>query len=294
MAISRNTAGIGALIGSTLATLLATLSAILFGAVSCAPQNLDTATPVWGVTPLPPPSIRLELDSYALPPTSPDAPETLTHELQEAVLLPPMEEWPIEWTDERKRLAAQYLAFHKGWDLGPNPDFDALTTMHPKMVVVHWTAGGSAKSAYNTFYNERQKGQRIHREWNEVNLAAHFIVDRDGTIIRLMPETRIGRHTIGLNHLAIGIENVGNGDSMPLTEAQVEANAILVRWLEWRYDLTHLIGHYEYRHFEDHPYFEEELHWFRTGRVDPGEAFMASLRARLHDDALEGSPLSDG
>ena len=58
---------------------------------------------------------------------------------QEAVLLPPMQEWPIDWSDDRKRLAAKYFEFHKGWELGADPDYDALTTMDPKMIAVHWT-----------------------------------------------------------------------------------------------------------------------------------------------------------
>lgn len=267
--------------------------------LSCAPTHLDTATPVWGVEPWGRSHGQIggsgvQALSYEVPPTSPDPPHALAEELQEAILLPSMEEWPITWTAERMRLATAYFQAHKGWEVGPDADFDALTTMDPKMVVVHWTAGASARSAFHTFRKERQTGQRIRRDWNAVNLAAHFVVDRDGTIIRLMPETRMGRHTIGLNHLAIGIENVGDGDRLPLTDAQVDANARLVRWLSWRYGLTHLIGHYEYQTFEGHPYFKENFDWFRTGRVDPGKPFMAQLRTQLADLQLAGAPATDG
>jgi N-acetylmuramoyl-L-alanine amidase len=210
------------------------------------------------------------------------------------VLKPAIVDWPITWNAERTQLAALYFQVHKGWDITPSTDLDALTTMDPQVVVVHWTAGPSAKGAFNTFRRVRQRGQRIRRAWNAVNLAAHFIVDRDGTIFQLMPETRMGRHTIGLNHLAIGIENVGDGQDYPLTEAQVHANADLVRWLHWRHELTHVIGHYEYRDFEGHPYFVETLDWFRTGRVDPGEDFMADLRSELDGLGLEGAPRRDG
>lgn len=267
---------------------------ILLVPLSCVPANLDTATPVWGVDATTGATVSLDLPVYEAPPTTSGSPVALADELQEAVLLPPMQEWPIDWSDDRKRLAAKYFEFHKGWDLGVDPDYDALTTMDPKMIVVHWTAGASARSAFHTFYSARQNGQRNRRVWNEVNLAAHFIIDRDGTIIRLMPETRMGRHTIGLNHLAIGIENVGDGDALPLTDAQLESNAMLVRWLAWRYPVTHLIGHYEYRDFESHPYFEESAHWFRTGRCDPGPEFMRRLRDQVADLDLEGSPRADG
>ncbi|HCH65424.1 MAG TPA: hypothetical protein DFR83_21640 [Deltaproteobacteria bacterium] len=263
--------------------------------LSCVPADLDTATPVGGMAAAVQGSrVALDLSAYEPPPTASGPHTTLVDELQEAILRPPMQEWPIDWSDERKRLAAKYFEFHKGWDIGPDPDYDRLTTMDPRMIVVHWTAGASARSAYHTFYQARQTGHRNRRVWNEVNLSAHFIVDRDGTIIRLMPETRMGRHTIGLNHLSIGIENVGDGEHFPLTEAQLEANAMLVRWLAWRYPVTHLIGHYEYRDFEAHPYFEESAHWFRTGRCDPGPDFMARLRAQVAELHLEGSPHADG
>ena len=215
----------------------------------------------------------------------------LRRELETAVLRPPIVEWPVVWNDERAWLASLYIERHKGWERTGNPDRD--TTMDPKVVVVHWTAGPSARSAWNTFRAPRQRGQRIKAEWNAVNLTSHFIVDRDGTIFRILPETRMGRHTIGLNHTAIGIENVGNGSTLPLTEAQLQANAELVRWLAHEHELTHLIGHYEYREMEEHPYFVETMHWFRTVRTDPGKDFMAELRTRIADVDLLGAPIPE-
>ena len=49
-------------------------------------------------------------------------------------------------------------------------------------------------------------------------------MDRDGAVYRLMPETWMARHTIGLNRVAIGIENVG-GPRWPLTPEQLRADA---------------------------------------------------------------------
>lgn len=221
------------------------------------------------------------------PPAAPVDPD-LRAELETAVLRPPIVEWPVVWNEERAWLASLYIERHKGWERTGNPELD--TTMDPRVVVVHWTAGPSARSAWNTFRAPRQRGQRIQADWNAVNLTSHFIVDRDGTIFRILPETRMGRHTIGLNHIAIGIENVGNGSTLPMTEAQVEANAALVRWLAHEHALTHLIGHYEYRQMEQHPYFVETMHWFRTVRTDPGRDFMAALRERLDDLGLQGAP----
>ena len=225
--------------------------------------------------------------ALAAPPPAPDDP-TQRAALQEALLRPPIVEWPVIWNAERAQLASLYIARHKGWKRTGDPDRD--TTMDPKVVVVHWTAGPTARSAWNTFRAPRQRGQRNPAEWNAVNLTSHFIVDRDGTIFRILPETRMGRHTIGLNHIAIGIENVGNGSTLPLTDAQLAANEALVRWLAHRHGITHLIGHHEYRQMESHPYFVETMARFRTVRTDPGTAFMADLRARLAGLSLLGAP----
>jgi N-acetylmuramoyl-L-alanine amidase len=70
-----------------------------------------------------------------------------------------------------------------------------------------------------------------------------------------MPETWMARHCIGLNRVAIGIENVGDGAKYPLTDRQVEANASLVRYLAGKYSIAYLLGHNEYRRMEKTPLF---------------------------------------
>jgi N-acetylmuramoyl-L-alanine amidase len=197
-------------------------------------------------------------------------------------------EWPIPYDDERKRLTVDYLRFHAGED-GLTGDLDADTTMTPRMIVLHWTGGPTAKSAWWQFERIRTSERDLDPE-RAVNLSAHFVVERDGTIYRLLPEDRVARHTIGLNHLAIGIENVGGLDRYPLTEAQVEADAALVRDLAARFPITHLIGHYEYRQMEGHPYFKERDPFFRTVKADPGPEFMLRVRERVADLGLEGPP----
>ncbi len=55
----------------------------------------------------------------------------------------------------------------------------------------------------------------------------------------------MARHVIGLNHYAIGIENVGGVEgALELTEAQVQSNAYLVRYLKNKYPtIQYLIEH---------------------------------------------------
>lgn len=163
--------------------------------------------------------------------------------------------------------------------------------IEPRVVVVHHTALDTLEASWRAFEPAFLGGGRPRLERaSRVNVSAHYLVDRDGTIHRLMPETLMARHTIGLNHVAIGLENVGGTAQTPLTEAQLEANASLVRWLAGRHPITHLLGHHEYRRMEAHPYWRERDPGYRTAKKDPGERFMRALRARLTDLALSPAP----
>jgi N-acetyl-anhydromuramyl-L-alanine amidase AmpD len=162
-------------------------------------------------------------------------------------------------------------------------------TIEPKVIVLHYTAGGSAKATRNYFDNVKIEAARKElARGGAVNVSAHFVVDRDGTIYRLQPETRFARHCIGLNHIAIGIENVGDEAKYPLTEKQVEANEALVRDLAARFPITHLLGHYEVMSFKKHPYFVEREAGYGNSKPDPGEAFMRRVRERVSDLKLSG------
>lgn len=191
---------------------------------------------------------------------------------------------PIRWSPEREALTVAYRRAHQD-------PAAADSRIEPRVVVLHYTGGGSWKATWRYFDRARlERGRAALRRGGEVNVSAHFLVDRDGTIYRLLPETRMARHCIGLNHLAIGIENVGDGARWPLTAAQVEANAALVRDLARRYRITHLIGHSESVAMRRHPYWRERDPDYRNRKRDPGPAFLARVRARLGDLALAGPP----
>jgi beta-N-acetylhexosaminidase len=126
----------------------------------------------------------------------------------------------------------------------------------------------------------------------DVNVSIQFVVDQGGVIYRLMPETWMARHCIGLNYSAIGVENVGGaGGEDNLTQAQIEANIRLIRYLAGKYPtIRYLIGHMEYLDFEGHPLWLERDASYRTEKIDPGERFMASVRKGVADLGLEGPP----
>ena len=189
-------------------------------------------------------------------------------------------DWPVAWPPERDRLMLAYRRLH-------SDPAATDTTIVPRMIVLHYTAGNSAQHTHAYFDRLRlEEARATLRRGGEVNVVAHFVVDRDGTIYRLLPETRMGRHAIGVNHVAIGVENVGDEDRWPLTDAQVEANAALIRDLAARHPIERLVGHHEVRALEGTAWFVERVRGYRNAKGDPGARFMAAVRARLGDHPL--------
>jgi len=193
---------------------------------------------------------------------------------------------PIDFGPERIQLTIAYRQIHQ------NPKISDVI-IQPKMIILHWTGISSFISTWNYFNRTRAEAERAElAAAGEVNVSAQFLVDRDGTIYRLMPENWMARHCIGLNHVAIGVENVGDGEKFPLTEAQARADAALVRYLAGKWPITHFIGHMEYRQMEGHPYFLELDPKYRNRKPDPGADFMKKVRALVVDLKLQGAPAS--
>lgn len=190
----------------------------------------------------------------------------------------------IPFDEEREKLTLAYIQKH----YDPSATEISIT---PKMVIIHWTGGNSFKGTFATFSNTRiEAGRKSVKKAGDLNVSSQFVIDRDGTIYRLMPETKMARHCIGLNRVAIGVENIGGPDN-PLTEAQRKANVALVRYLAAKYpEIQYLIGHLEYRAFDGTPLFQELDPKYRNAKPDPGPEFMALLRKDLHDLGLLGPP----
>ncbi len=190
---------------------------------------------------------------------------------------------PIKFDAERKALTVDYIKLHYGLEVDD-------ITIEPRAIVVHWTATRSLKGTWRAFNRVRARRSRRHLvRGGAVNVSAHFLVDRDGTIYQLMPETWMARHCIGLNYDSIGIENMGGGKKYPLTRAQLKANVALVRHLVKRHSkIRYLIGHMEWRKVQNLPIFRELDPTYRNAKADPGKRFMKDLRAKLDDLDLLG------
>ena len=184
---------------------------------------------------------------------------------------------PIEFSQNRIELTKEYIKKSYGLDV---KDINII----PKMIVIHHTASDEFKESFDRFYPELLLSDRKDiQKAGSLNVSAQFLVDSDGTIYSLMPETFMARHVIGLNLSSIGIENVG-GDKKSLTQEQLKANIELVKYLKEKYKtIEYLIGHYEYRNFEHHPLFLEKDASYRTIKHDPSVEFMEKLRENFKD-----------
>ncbi|WPP50124.1 N-acetylmuramoyl-L-alanine amidase [Catalinimonas niigatensis] len=191
---------------------------------------------------------------------------------------------PIIFDDERRALSLEYMKAHYGIEADE-------PTIDPTMVVVHWTAIPTFEGSFNAFYNTKLPSSRTTiKDGGTLNVSVPYLIDRDGTIYQLMPDTVFARHVIGLNHTAIGIENVGDGKQHPLTEAQYEANKKLIRYLADQYAIDYVIGHHEYEQFKNHSLWLEKDPNYLTEKDDPGNAFMERLRTDLQDLNLKPMP----
>ncbi len=179
---------------------------------------------------------------------------------------------PIIFDEVRKKLTLQYLSDRYGL-IKKEP------SIVPKMIVLHWTVIPTFKKSFETFKPSKLPSRPDIKAASALNVSSQFMVDRDGTIYRLMPETTMARHVIGLNHCAIGIENVGGTADFPLTASQVASNIWLVNYLSDKYEIEYLIGHYEYEMFEGHELWLEKDKNYRTKKEDPGVSFVQKVRA---------------
>lgn len=124
----------------------------------------------------------------------------------------------------------------------------ATAVLRPQRIVLHFTESDSYGSARALFASNAAALGELP------GTCAHYVVDQRGVVRELVPPTLVCRHTIGLNHVAIGIEFVqssrGHGSRWAVQQilvrpAQVAAGTALVRSLMARYGIppAGVIGH---------------------------------------------------
>jgi N-acetylmuramoyl-L-alanine amidase len=187
----------------------------------------------------------------------------------------------IPFGAQRKAQTAAYNRRHYHQDTWKLAD--------PKVIVLHHTAGANWQSAWNTFANNTAYAPYPGAKAEKPGVSAHFIVDKDGTIYQCLPLTVRGRHAIGMNWTAIGIEFVQEGhagkdghwmDRQILHRMkQMQAGLRLVRYLKGRFGISmaNVIGH---AMANDSPYFKDYT-GIRNGAGDWFPPEVRAFRARL-------------
>jgi len=194
---------------------------------------------------------------------------------------------PIDFGKERIAMTKSYIKQHYGRKVNN-------IKITPKIIVLHWTAEMSFDKSF-----KRLQPQKLLTDRKDIakasllNVSAQFLVARDGSIFRLMPENWMARHVIGLNYSSIGVENVGGKGNKKddLTAAQRKSNIALIRYLKSKYpSIEYLIGHHEYRQMESTSLWLEKDKGYRTVKSDPGKKFMSEMRKATRDLRLKTPP----
>ena len=167
----------------------------------------------------------------------------------------------------------------------PSPNFGPRTAP-PSMIVLHYTGmqGGEAALA------------RLRDPTSEV--SAHYMVEEDGRVFRLVPEERRAWHAgksswrgvTDVNTASIGIEIVNPGHEFgyrDFTEAQVAAVIALVADIRtrWQVEDVNIVGHADVA---------------PDRKEDPGERFPWKRLAEaghglwVETAAAPGAPLAEG
>ena len=195
-------------------------------------------------------------------------------------------EKPIDFGPKRVEMTKSYIADHYGKNVKD-------ITIEPKIIVLHWTADMSFNKSFHRLKPEKLLSDRKDiAKASLLNVSAQYMVARDGTIYRLMPDNHMARHVIGLNYSAIGVENIGGKNSKDdLTTAQLKANIALVKYLKQKYPkIEYLIGHHEYRQMEKTSLWLERDKNYRTVKNDPGKRFMTNVRKAVKPLRLKEPP----
>jgi N-acetylmuramoyl-L-alanine amidase len=179
----------------------------------------------------------------------------------------------IPYGRERRRQMAAYSLRHYGTR--------AWRLRRKRVIVLHFTGGGSYSSAWNAFASNAPARGELP------GVCAHFIVGKDGVVHQLVALRVRCRHAIGLNHRAVGIEMVqpvGRGshwaDRQILSRRpQIRAALRLVRSLRRRFSIAmgNVIGH---AMADRSPFFRDREGW-RNDHTDWLRRDVVAFRRRL-------------
>jgi hypothetical protein len=183
-------------------------------------------------------------------------------------------------TEQRLRLTAGYALDNYGV---ASAVMDSI-----EMIVIHYTAIPTLAQTLAYFKPDiLETARKKNYQKSILNVGVHYVIDKEGRVFHLIPDSIMGRHLIGFNYHSIGIENVGK-DSTELTTKQVQSNVELIHFLSKRHQsIKYLIGHSEYTdqhlaHFQT--LIAKDPEYQPYPKYDPGSDFMSAIRQALLND----------
>jgi beta-N-acetylhexosaminidase len=151
------------------------------------------------------------------------------------IAAPPIDVQHIDMNAKRRGEMRAYSKRHYGY---------ASARLRPKVIVEHIAVANNAQAVINTFAPDVPDS-----ELGELpGLCSHYLITEKGKILELVSPRWRCRHTVGLNHVAIGIEHVGMKDGDVLhNRRRFRASLRLTAWLRCRYGIPigDVIGHSE-------------------------------------------------
>ncbi len=182
----------------------------------------------------------------------------------------------IPYPQHRRDEMAAYAKAHYG---------TRTSTLTPTAVVLHFTESDSVAGVISYFSQDSPNMGVLP------GVCSHYLVAKDGTVYQLVSTDLMCRHTVGLNHRAVGIEVIQStqghssawADQQILNRpAQMRSLLLLVAMLQDKYAIatTHVYGHGT---ANGAPEFVDLLGWTNT-HTDWGPTAVAEFRSRL--DAL--------
>lgn len=100
------------------------------------------------------------------------------------------------------------------------------------MIVIHATGGPTCdtKTGRPVWVKAGSLAANIRFIEAHPTLGIHYMIDRDGTVQRSVPEDQVGHHVIGYSERSIAIELINDGDGVdPFPSAQVQAAVALIQ-----------------------------------------------------------------
>lgn len=109
------------------------------------------------------------------------------------------------------------------------------------MVVIHTTGGPTCdpKSGRPVWVRAGTLAANMRFIEAHPKLGIHYMIDRDGTLRRSVPEDQVAHHVFGHSARSIAIELINDGDGVdPFPEAQIQAVTALIQDIAQRRGLT--------------------------------------------------------